>query len=140
MANKKDLSLIILTYKNKVLLRLHSSNPLSLSSQANAKDNIWSFLNVSREKNNTLKSSILSKVERETGIKLTGATLLLDTEIDDRKKRFFHAELNDNNVNEMHREEGETLHFFAIKELNDLRFTKSTKYFLEENSSMIQSL
>lgn len=140
MANKNDLSLIILTYKNKVLLRLHNTDPLALSIQSNSKKNVWSFLSVSREKNKTLKTSIIAKVERETGIKLDGATLLLDSVTDVNNKHFFHASLNDDNVNSMHREDGETLQFFALKELTQLNLTVSTKSFIENNSSMIQGL
>lgn len=140
MTNKNDLSLIILTYKNKVLLRLHNTDPLALSIQSNSKKNVWSFLSVSREKNKTLKSSIISKVERETGIKLDGATLLLDAGTDAYNKHIFHASLNDDNVNSMHRVNGETLQFFAIKELTQLNLTDSTKSFIETNDSIMQGL
>ena len=95
---------------------------------------------MSREKNKTLKSSIIAKVARETGIKLDGATLLLDAGTDAYNKHFFHASLNDDNVNSMHRVNGETLQFFAIKELAELNLTDSTKSFIDNNGSMIHGL
>lgn len=140
MTSKNDISLIILTYKGKVLLRLHNTDPSILSIQSNSKHNVWSFFSVGREKNKTLKASILSKLEQETGLRLLNADFLLDTVIDLQTIHYYHASLNDDNVNSIQRENGATLQFFAMKELGGLNLTKPTKMFVDENNELMLSL
>lgn len=140
MTSKTDTSLIILTYKGKVLLRLHNTDPSILSIQSNSKHNVWSFFSVTREKNKTLKASILAKVEQETGLRLLNAEFLLDAIVDLENKHFYHASLNDDNVNSIQRENGATLQFFAIKELGGLNLTAPTKMFVVENNALMLSL
>jgi len=101
---------------------------------------VWSFFSVTREKNKTLKESIINKVKRETGIQLMAADFLLDMDLNGQDKHFYHSSLNDDNVNSMQRENGETLQFFAIKELSELNLTDATKYFVDTHNELIKKL
>ena len=140
MANITDSSLILLTYKSKILLKLHDSNPEILDNPTNTVKNSWSFISCYKEKNKSFKDSILAKVEKKTGIQLKTVDFLLDITYEEKSKHFFHARLTDDNVNNMTRMDGITLQFFTIKELSKLNLTPLTREFVDNNAQILDSL
>lgn len=140
MGNKTDSSLVLLTYKGKVLLKLHNSNPEIYDNPINTTANSWSFLNASKSKHKSLKEGIIAKALNETGIVLQNVTDLVCIELDDRKHEFFHAYLTDDNVNNMQRREGQTLQFFTIKELNKLNLTQLSRLFVDNHKEILENL
>jgi hypothetical protein len=139
MSPKSDTSLILLTYKGKILLRLNDTNPEVYDNPKNTNKSTWSFLSVNKLKNKSFKESIIEKVEEDTSIRLSNAEFIADTIFNEQNKHFFHASLTDDNVNNMQRENGLTLQFFTLKEIDKLHLTDLTRIFLEGNKQVIEN-
>lgn len=109
--------LILLTYKGKILLTHKNTNPTL--------PNFWSFLG-------------LKSAEKETSVKLKSVELL---ESDSYKSgdSFYHATLSDDNVNNIKRNEGQTLNFFTLKEIKKLSLTTIAQEFLEKHEDFLQN-
>ena len=70
---------------------------------------------------------ILQTVEKESGLVISSAKLLL-TQFDAFSKNyFFYTELTDKQVNEITRHEGEELSFFSLKEIEKMKLTDLSK-------------
>ena len=134
MGNNLDLGLILLTYKGKVLLMHRNTQPNILE----IKD--WCFIGGVKEKHKSSKETIFRDVERETSIKLEEVELLSDRLYSDEKKHFYHAELTDENVNDIKREEGQTLDFFTLRELERLNLSASTKSFVLKHRDLLEQV
>ena len=120
---KIDTSLILLTYKGKIFL-MHSDNSPIVK-------NAWCFIEGEKEKNKSLEESIFKKVEKETSLKLTAATL--------EQKCFYHAELTDEHVNNIQRDEGQTLEFFTFREVEKLALTVSAAAFVTKYRDFLEN-
>ena len=129
-----DSSLILLTYKGKVLLMHRNVLPNML------KINDWCFIGGVKEKNKSFEETISRDVERETSIRLERVELLSEPLNNDRRKHFYHAKLTDKNVNEIKREDGQTLDFFTLRELDRLRLSESTRLFIVKHRNLLEQV
>ena len=100
----------------------------------------WCFIGGVKEKHKSSKETIFRDVERETSIKLEEVELLSDRLYSDEKKHFYHAELTDENVNDIKREEGQTLDFFTLRELERLNLSASTKSFVLKHRDLLEQV
>lgn len=138
MLNKIDISLILLTYKGKVLLKLQNYTPAQQDKKTLAQQNIWCFISGSKEKNKSFEESISSSVERETSVRLRTIEFIASPLFNDIRKYFYHAKLTDENVNNINRSNGQILQFFTLKELEKLNLTVSTRLFIAEHRSLLE--
>ena len=120
--DKIGVSLILLTYKRKILLMHRDNSPIIKSA--------WCFIEGEKEKNKSFEESMFRKVEKETSLKLTAATLVANWMYNNETKCFYHAELTDEHVNNIKREEGQTLDFFTFREVEKLALTVSAAAFV----------
>lgn len=114
MAAIHSLNIILLTYKSKILAMHTENNPLLLDNV------IWRFIGRAKEKTKSNEETMYREVERETGIKLSNIEYITTVKDDTAEKHFYHAQLTDTNVNNMKRENGQTIQFFSLKELDKL--------------------
>ncbi len=125
-----DQSMILLTYKRKMLLMRrdfvrdrHEQNALHLI--VGIKDSSESF-----------EETVLKAVEKETGIRLTAIQPLSHT----NNAYFFHAQLTDADVNHIVRGEGDILEFFSLKELGTLSLTTETQVFVTKHRDLLETV
>lgn len=137
MTTKNDLSSIVLVYKGKLLMLLHDTNPEVYDNPQNTNASHWGFLTVKRENGQSLESSILTKVESVTGIKLKEIVQLAMVQGEEKSEYFFQAKLTDENVNNMLRANNRVLQFFSLKEVLKLNLETISKKFVEENIDTI---
>ncbi len=102
------------------------------------KINTWCFIGGIKKDNKSFEEAIYRDVERETSMKLEKVELLSDPINNDRRKHFYHARLTDKNVNDMKREEGQTLDFFTLRELDRLNLSASTKLFVVKHRNLLE--
>lgn len=98
----------------------------------------WSFIGGVKENNKSSEETIYRDVERETSIKLKGVELVSDVFYNNSRKHFYFAKLTDENVNDMKREDGQTLDFFNLRELDRLNLTASTKLFVVKHRDLLE--
>src|SRR6185437_8151603 len=101
---KAGVSLILLTYKGKILIMHRDKNPLI--------QNPWRFIEGEKEKETSFLESIIKKVEEETSLKLETAKFLSTAKDEEAEKHLYHAELTDKEVNSIRRDKGLTLGFY----------------------------
>ncbi len=76
-----------------------------------------------------LEQALVRKVEREMGIKIE--------KIERLSEGYFHAQLTDENVNNIERSEGQLLDFFAPRELDNLILSQATSQFISKHAELI---
>lgn len=133
MANK-DGSLILLTYKGKVLLLLEESTPVRSASD------VWSFIAATTIKKESFENAIIRQVKNEMQIHLPSVTFLSNWTYDGRKKYFYHALLSDKDVNNIQRSEARTIDFFTLKELEKVKLEPLTKLFIQKHRDLLENL
>ena len=101
--------LIVLTYKRKILLKRQEM-------LTSANKNTWSFI---------------EDMNGDMGITLPVATPL--------SNNFYHAGLTDKNVNQIKRADGKELQFFAIKEVEELLLSQTSKLLFMKFKTTIES-
>jgi ADP-ribose pyrophosphatase YjhB (NUDIX family) len=116
-------SLILLTYKGKVLLMHKQKNAIDQESHP------WCFIGGFRQDKESFEQALSRRVEKETGIKIENVEFVSEF--------CYHANLTDDNVNKMQRAENQLLDFFTLKELNKLFLANSTESFISKHSSLI---
>lgn len=116
-------SLILLTYKGKVLLMHRQKNALDGDKYP------WSFIGGIKDKKESFENAMTRTVEKETGIKIGNVEFISEF--------CYHATLTDDNVNKIQREENQSLDFFTPKELNKLSLSKKTQEFISKHSDVI---
>ncbi len=121
--SKINASSILLTYKGKILLMHRDDSPIVQTA--------WCLIEEEKENTTSFEEAIITKVEEETGIKLIAVKLLTSSTSEDIKKYFYHAELTDNDVNNIKRDDGQTLEFFTLPEIEKLSLTISSKAFFD---------
>lgn len=104
-------SLILLTYKGKVLLTHRRKGP------GDEEKHPWSFISGARG-------------EKELGIKIENVECISES--------YYHAKLTDDNVNRIERAENQILEFFSPRELESLPLTDSTRQFISKHSILIE--
>lgn len=110
----QDISLILLTYKGKILLMTHEElNPSSSNSH-------WFLIGGAKHKNEKIKDAIVRIVEKETSLRLSNIASVFEQEATSGKRIFYHASLTDHQVNNIKRIDGHLLNFFSLKEAEEL--------------------
>lgn len=125
-------SLILLTYKGKILLIHRDKNPLI--------KNPWSFIEGKRGKNSTLLETILKKVQEEININLPATEFLSSEQCEETEEHLYHAALTDKEVNSIKRDEELNFGFYSIEETEKLALTDSTRSFVSKVKSYLQTL
>lgn len=116
-------SLILLTYKGKVLL-MHKQK-----SVIDEENHPWCFIGGVRENKESFEIAMARRVEKETGIKIENIEYL--------SENCYHARLTDDNVNKMKRSENQLLDFFTLKEVRKLFLSNLTGQFISKHSALI---
>lgn len=133
MVKKIDSSIILLTYKGKLLLTMMRD-----VKQVVLKQGTWSFIGGLREENESLEESIVREVEGEMHITLYAVDFLSSQLYEDRTNYLYHAALTDDNVNNIERDEGKSLDFFSLQELEKLPLAPSTRLFIEKHKDLLE--
>lgn len=123
MDNKISPSLILLTYKDKVLLMYKRNSAIDEEKHA------WCFIGGVKEKEESFENAMSRRVEKETGIKIE--------KIEFVSKSCYHAKLTDDNVNKIKRAEGQLLDFFTLKELKKLFLSYPTQRFISKHGAAL---
>ncbi|SRR5258706_10556653 len=121
--NKNSQSLILLTYKGKVLLMYKMDSPIDDEKHP------WCFISVVREKKEPFEYALSRKVENEMGIKIDNVEFVSEC--------CYHARLTDDNVNQIKRTEGKLLDFFTLKEIRKLRLSEPTKEYVTKHAHLM---
>lgn len=123
MDDKKSSSLILLTYKGKVLLMHKRNGP------HDEENHPWCFIGGAREKKESFENVLIRKVEKEMGIKIENVEFVSEF--------CYHARLTDDNVNKIERAENQLLDFFSLKELKNLSLSEQTQQFISKHATLI---
>lgn len=134
MNHKLNESLILLTYKEKILLmiRNHVFN--------SGVTKVWRMIGGKKENNESFEKSIVRRIKEEMNIKISDIKLLIVVPSESKDTYFYHGKLTDNNVNLIERSEGQELQFFGLKELDKLQLAASTDFFFTQNRNTIEEL
>lgn len=134
MTHKLNESLILLTYKEKILLMIkgYASN--------SRVEKIWRMIGGAKENSESFEKAIVRKIKEEMNIEIVDVKLLLVSPSDNKNIYFYHGKLTDNNVNFMEREEGQELQFFDLKELDKLQLATSTNLFFTKYRNAVEEL
>lgn len=119
-------SLILLTYKGKILLMHKKSGVMDEEKHP------WCLIGGIRENKESSEAAISRRVEKETGIKIENVELISEFR--------YHAALTDDNINNMQRAENQLLDFFTIKDLQKLFLVDSTREFVLNHADLIKKL
>jgi NADH pyrophosphatase NudC (nudix superfamily) len=116
-------SLVLLTYKGKALLMQKSKGPIDEEKHP------WCFIGGIKEKGETVEIAISRRVEKEAGIKVENIEFVSES--------CYHAQLTDDDVNKIKRDENQLLNFFTIKEIKKLFLSHLTHQFVIKHGSLI---
>ena len=119
-------SLILLTYKGKVLL-MHKQK-----SVIDEEQHPWCLIGGIKGAKESFEKALSRRVENETGIKIDNIQFVSEF--------CYHAELTDDNVNNIQRKEHQLFDFFNPKELNKLFLSNSTQQFISDHGSLINPI
>lgn len=140
MSLATDSSLILLTYKGKILLTLFENDPLILNSPYLIKQHKWRFIGGENEEAESCIDSIINRVRRVAGIRLSQIDIV-STDLSGSQKRYlYHARLSDEQVNNIERGEGHLLQFFSLKELETLPLSDATKLFVSKHRDFMEKI
>ena len=134
MIRKSSESLILLTYKEKILLMIRNYVFNS------GLKKIWCMIGGKKENNETFEKTIIRKIKEEMNIEVSNVKPLLISPCHDKDIHFYHGKLTDNNVNRIERAEGQELQFFNLKELDKLQLTASANLFFTRHRSAVEEL
>ena len=115
--------LILLTYKGKVLL-MHKQK-----SVIDEEKHPWCLIGGIREKKESFEHALSRRVHKEAGIRIENVEFISEL--------CYHAELTDDNVNKIQRQEYQLLDFFAPREIGKLFLSSSTQEFIAKHGSLI---
>lgn len=115
--------LILLTYKNKVLL-MHKQE-----SVIDQEKHPWCFIGAVKEKTESFEKTLTRRVHKEMGIKIDNVEFVSEF--------CYHARLTDDNVNHIIRSENQLLDFFSLKEVKKLFLSNQTAKFILNHSSLV---
>lgn len=134
MIRKSSESLILLTYKEKILLMIRDYVYNS------GLKKIWCMIGGKKENNESYEKTITRKIKEEMNIEVRDVKLLLVSPLDDKDIHFYHGKLTDSNVNFIERAEGQELQFFNLKELDKLQLAASANLFFTQHRSAVEEL
>ena len=92
----------------------------------------WCFIGGFREKKESFEKALSRRVQKEAGIKIENVEFISEF--------CYHAELTDDNVNNIQRKEHQLLDFFSPKEIGKLFLSDSTQNFISEHGSLIKPI
>ena len=116
-------SLILLTYKGKVLL-MHKQK-----SVIDEEKHPWSLVSGVKDKNESFEKAMIRRVHKEMGIKIDNIKFVSES--------CYHARLTDYDVNNIKRSENQLLDFFSLKEAKKLFLSSETAKFILNHASLI---
>ena len=119
-------SLILLTYKGKILLMHKKSGVMDEEIHP------WCLIGGVRQNKESHEAAMSRKVKEEMGIKIENVEFV-------SKSRYFAA-LTDDNINNIQRGEFQLLDFFTLKDLQKLSLAASTKEFVLNHAHLIEKL
>lgn len=134
MIHKSSESLILLTYKEKILLMIRDYDLTSRLKK------IWCMIGGKKENNESFEKAIIRKIKEEMNIEVSNVKLLLISLSYGKDIHFYHGKLTDNNVNRIERAEGQELQFFNLKELDKLHLAASANHFFTQHRSAVEEL
>lgn len=134
MIHKINESLILLTYKEKILLMIKN---YVYNSGARK---IWCMIGGAKGSSESFEKAIVRRIKEEMNIKINDIKLLSVLPSSNKDIYFYHAKLSDNNVNLIERSEGQELQFFNLKELDKLCLATSANLFFTQNKSIVEEL
>lgn len=123
MDDKNPLSLILLTYKGKILLMHKTNGP------RDEENHPWSFIGEACEKRESFENALVRRVEKEAGIKIENVEFVSES--------CYHARLTDENVNNIQRAENQLLDFFSLEELDKLFLSKPTRQLISQLDTLV---
>ncbi len=134
MIHKLNESLILLTYKEKILLMIkgHVFN--------SGIQKIWRLIGGEKGNKESFEKTITRCIKEEMNIKISEVKLLSVSPSDNKNTYFYHGKLTDNNVNLIERSEGQELQFFDLKELDKIQLATSTNLFFTQNRNAVEEL
>jgi hypothetical protein len=115
--------LILLTYKNKVLLMHKQKGVLDPDKHP------WCLISAKKDQNRSLAQALMDRVKREMGIEVENVEKL--------SENYYHARLTDKNVNNIQRSEHQLLDFFTIKDLEKLYLSDDASRFISSYTNLI---
>ena len=134
MLHKRNESLILLTYKEKILLMIKDYVFNS------GEQKIWRMIGGEKENNESYEKTIIRKVREEMKIEISGVKLLLTATSSNKNTCIYHGKLSDDDVNLIERSEGQELQFFDLKELGKIKLTTSADLFFARNKNIVEEL
>ncbi|HLD01777.1 MAG TPA: NUDIX domain-containing protein [Patescibacteria group bacterium] len=134
MFNTLDGSVILLTYKGKILLITQNNNQLRPTQET------WCFISGVKEDSQSFEEAIVRRVANLTHIELPQVELLSRWVYRERKKYFYRAQLTDKDVNNIFRDEWQAIDFFTAQEIGKMQLTNLTKIFMEKHKDLFQEL
>ncbi len=134
MTVNKDASVILLTYKGKILLLLQENSPIRSTRD------VWTLLSGVKNKNESFEDAIVRKIKVEMQISVPSVEFLSNWNYDGKKKYFYRASLTDQQVNNILREEGQAIGFFSLQELAKLPLENLTKLFIAKHRDLLENL
>lgn len=134
MIRKLNESLILLTYKEKILLMIRDYVFNS------GEQKIWRMIGGEKATNESCEKTIRRCIKEEMNIKISDVKLLSVSPSDNKDTYFYHGKLTDNNVNFIERADGQELQFFDLKELGKIQLTESTNLFFTRNKNVVEEL
>lgn len=140
MIKTDETSLILLTYKGKILLMLRELDPYVFNDPYLIKKHSWNFIGGVKKSGESFQDAIIKRVEGITGIKLLQIKFLSFILNGNKKRCLYHAQLSDQQVNRMERGEGHLLQFFSFKELENLPLADSTRLFIAKHKDLMEGM
>lgn len=135
-----EASVILLTYKGKILLTLFENDPHIFNDPYLIKKHDWNFIAGTKHANESFQDAILKTVEGITNIKLSSVEFLSTELMNDKKRYLYHAKLSDSQVNCIERADGHLLQFFSFKELESLPLSELTKLFISKHRDFLENV
>ena len=132
--HKLNESLVLLTYKEKILLMIRNYVFNS------GLQKTWCMIGGEKGNNESFEKTIIRKIKEEMNIEISGVKLLSVAPSDNKNTYFYHGKLTDNNVNFIERAEGQELQFFDIKELDKIQLATSADLFFSQNRDIVEEL
>jgi len=134
MIRKLNESLILLTYKEKILLMIRNYVFNS------GVQKTWCMIGGEKGNKESFEKAITRCIKEEMNIKISDVKLLLVAPTDNKNTYFYHGKLTDNNVNFIERSEGQEIQFFDLKELGKLQLATSADFFFTKNRNIVEEL
>lgn len=134
MIHKLNESLVLLTYKEKILLMIKDYAANSTVQK------IWRMIGGKKDSNESFEKSVVRCIKEEMNIEVGGLKFLLVSPAVDVNIHFYHGRLTDSNVNGIERAEGQELGFFDIEELDSLKLTESTNLLFTQHRKAVEEL